>query len=381
MKVYLDNAATTPLDPKVLEVMQPFMLEHFGNPSSIHSHGRKVRSALEQARKKVADLLNVSPAEIFFTSGGTEADNMAIRCTVAEKGIKHIITTRIEHHAVLHTVQSLQKDGVSVSYLDLDKYGQFSYQQLEELLKSHPNTLVTLMQGNNEIGNLLDLASVGELCNQYGALFHSDTVQTMGHYSHNLSALKVDFAVGSAHKFHGPKGIGFLYINHEQKIHPFIHGGAQERNMRGGTENVYGIVGLAKALELAYEGMEAHRLHIENLKQRLISKLESRVPGIAFNGKSADFSNSLYTVLNACLPETEDNEMLLFNLDIAGVSLSGGSACSSGSSIGSHVLAELDRDPNRGAVRLSFSKYNNSEEIDYVAEKVASLYQSQTAVT
>jgi cysteine desulfurase len=233
------------------------------------------------------------------------------------------------------------------------------------------------MHANNEIGNLLDLNRVGELCEAYGACFHSDTVQSMAHYVHDMKSLKLDFAVGSAHKFHGPKGVGFIYINHKNKIHPFIHGGAQERNMRGGTENVYGIVGLAKAMEIAYEGMDTHRKHIEGLKKRMIEKLKDSIEGVSFNGLSADLDKSLYTVLNVCLPPNDDNDMLLFNLDIEGVSASGGSACSSGSSIGSHVLAELKREQNRGAIRFSFSKYNTPQEVDYAVGKLAKIYQSQ----
>lgn len=378
MKVYLDNAATTPLDKEVFEAMKPYMLEHFGNPSSIHSHGRLVRSAIEKSRKKVADLLNVSPAEIFFTSGGTEADNTALRCTVSEKNIEHIVTSRVEHHAVLHTVESLQSKGVEISYLDLDDDGLVDYAQLEELVKSRPHSLVSLMHGNNEIGNLLDLKRVSQICQEHGVLFHSDTVQTMAHYVHDLDSLGLSFAVGSAHKFHGPKGIGFLYVNHQNKIHPFIHGGAQERNMRGGTENVYGIVGLAKAMEIAYENMDNHREHIEKLKARMIAKLRENIDGVGFNGVSDDLEKSLYTVLNVCLPPSDDNDMLLFNLDIDGISVSGGSACSSGSNIGSHVLAELKRDQNRGAIRFSFSKNNTFEEIDYAIEKLASFYHPQT---
>ncbi len=377
MNVYFDNAATTPIDLEVFEAMKPYMLEHFGNPSSIHSHGRQVRTAIEKSRKKVAELLNVSPAEIFFTSGGTEADNTAIRCTISEKDIKHIVTSKIEHHAVLHTVQSLERRGIKVTYVDLSDDGVVDYDHLEEVLKANPHSLVSLMHGNNEIGNLLDLEKVGELCEEYDGLFHSDTVQTMAHYAHDLDKLNLDFAVGSAHKFHGPKGIGFLYINHKNKIHPFIHGGAQERNMRGGTENVYGIVGLAKAMEIAYDGMNDHRKHIENLKSRMIEKLKESVEGIAFNGVSDQLDQSLYTVLNACIPSSEDNDMLLFNLDIDGVSVSGGSACSSGSSIGSHVLAELNRDQSRGAIRFSFSKNNTLEEVDYAVSKLASLHHPQ----
>ncbi len=375
--VYLDNAATTKIDPEVFDEMKPYMVEYFGNPSSIHSHGRKARTAIELSRKKVAELLNASPSEIFFTSGGTEADNMAIRCTIADRNIKHIISSRIEHHAVLHTLQALSSEKTAVSYVELDKDGQVNYAHLEELLKQHPNSLVTLMQANNEIGNLLDLEKVGSLSNEYGAIFHSDTVQSMAHYVHDMEKLALGFAVGSAHKFHGPKGVGFLYINHNNKTRPFIHGGAQERNMRGGTENVYGIVGLAKAMEIAYTEMEAHRKHIESLKLRMVTRLKSSIQGVAFNGTSGDLENSLYTVLSVSLPPSDESEMLLFKLDIEGISVSGGSACSSGSNIGSHVLAELDRDQNMPAIRFSFSKYNTEEEVDYTVEKLSSIYQNQ----
>ncbi len=378
MNVYFDNAATTPLDPIVFEAMKPYLLEYFGNPSSIHAHGRKVRTAVEHARKKVADLLNVTPGEIFFTSGGTEADNMAIRCSIRDKGVSHIISSKIEHHAVAHTLEAKEKEGVRVSYVNLNGDGEVDYDHLEDLLKDNADTMVSLMHANNEIGNLLDLERVGDLCETYGAIFHSDTVQSMAHYVHDLSQLKLDFAVGSAHKFHGPKGIGFLYVSHETKINPLIHGGAQERNMRGGTENVCGIVGLAKAMEIAYADMASHRKHIEDLKRRTIEKLRASIDGVAFNGVSDNLDKSLYTVLNICLPPSEDNDMLLFNLDINGISVSGGSACSSGSNIGSHVLAELDRDQERGAIRFSFSKYNTAEEVDYAVEKLASLYQGQT---
>ncbi|MBC6400100.1 MAG: cysteine desulfurase [Ekhidna sp.] len=376
MNVYFDNAATTPIDEQVFEEMKPFMLEHYGNPSSTHSHGRKVRTAIERARKKVAELLNAAPAEIFFTSGGTEADNTAIQCTVSKENIQHIVTSRIEHHAVLHTVQTLEKRGIKVTYVKLDDDGLIDYDHLEESIKNNPNTLVSLMHGNNEIGNLLDLEKAGSLCKEYGAYFHSDTVQTMAHYAHDMEKLHLDFAVGSAHKFHGPKGVGLLYINHNNKIHPFIHGGAQERNMRGGTENVYGIVGLAKAMEISYSGMDNHRRHIESLKARMIEKLKGQVGGVSFNGVSDNFDKSLYTVLNVCFPVSDDNDMLLFNLDIEGISASGGSACSSGSDIGSHVLAALNK--NKGSIRFSFSKYNTLEEVDYTVGKLSGLYQPQT---
>ncbi len=375
MRVYLDNAATTPLDKEVFEAMTPYMLELHGNPSSIHTHGREVRSAIERSRKKVADLLNTSPSEIFFTSGGTEADNTAIRCSIESYGITHAISSPTEHHAVLHTLEHLEKQGqIKLSFVKLDEKGHVKLDHLEELLKAHPNSLVSLMHGNNEIGNLLDLAVVGELCEEHGAVFHSDTVQTMAHYRHDLSELKVKHIVGAAHKFHGPKGVGFLYINGDHKISPFIHGGAQERNMRGGTENVYGIVGLAKALEIGYRDMDEHHKYIQGLKDRMIAKLQEQIPGVAFHGDSANAGRSLYTVLNVSLPPNDDNDMLLFSLDIQKISASGGSACSSGTSIGSHVLAAIKADENRGAVRFSFSKYNTPEEIDYAVEKLAELY-------
>ncbi|MFT4031654.1 MAG: cysteine desulfurase family protein [Siphonobacter sp.] len=373
-RIYLDNAATTPLEPAVIEEMLPFMLEQFGNPSSIHGHGRIVRSAVERARKKIADLLNTSPSELFFTSGGTEADNTVLRNTVQAAGVKHIITSPLEHHAILHTAEALEKQGlVHVSFVNLDEKGRVDLAHLESLLAAHPNTLISLMHGNNEIANLLDLEKVGELATAYNALFHSDTVQTMGHYQHDLQKLKVDFIVGAAHKFHGPKGIGFLYTRAGNQIPPFIYGGAQERNMRGGTENVYGIVGLAKALEIAYSDMGEHQRYIKTLKSRMIERLKEAIPDVRFNGESENVEGSLYTVLSVNFPPSADSEMLLFNLDIEGISASGGSACSSGSDVGSHVLAALKTDPSRPSVRFSFSKYNTPEEIDTVVEKLASI--------
>lgn len=387
MRAYFDNAATTRLDPEVLEAMLPLMTEDFGNPSSIHSHGRKVRAAIEKARKTVATLLNTAPAQIFFTSGGTEADNTAIRSSIETHGLTHAITSPLEHHAVLHSLEHLAKKGViKLGFVRVDERGRIDLAHLEELLRTHPRTLVSLMHGNNEIGNLLDLNAVGELCQQYGAIFHSDTVQTMGHYRHDLQQLPVDFIVGSAHKFHGPKGVGFLYVNSSKEgfgpIHPFIHGGSQERNMRGGTENVYGIVGLAKALEIAYRDMDQHRHHIEGLKQRMIHQLCERLDGVQFNGESGEVDSSLYTVLNVSLPPSSLSDMLLFNLDIAGISASGGSACTSGSNIGSHVLGALPRfDAERGAIRFSFGKYNTAEEVDYAVDTLAGLYAKEKELT
>ncbi len=392
--VYFDNAATTRLDPEVLDAMLPLMTEQFGNPSSIHSHGRAVRTAIEKARKTVASLLHTSPAEIFFTSGGTEADNTAIRSSIETYGLTHAITSPLEHHAVLHTLQHLEQQGtIRLSMVNIDAKGHIDLTHLEELLRQNQRvggasqstrSLVSLMHGNNEIGNLLNLERVGELCRAYDAIFHSDTVQTMGHFRHDLQQLPVDFIVGAGHKFHGPKGVGFLYVDAERvKIHPLLYGGAQERNMRGGTENVYGIVGLAKALEIAYRDMDAHQQHIKSLKRRMIERLHASMSDglggpVQFNGDSADVDNSLYTVLNVSLPASELNDMLLFSLDIARISASGGSACSSGSQVGSHVLAALpDLDPQRGYVRFSFGKYNTIEEIDYAVDTLVGLYQKE----
>ncbi len=381
MRVYLDNAATTPLDKEVLDAMLPYMTDFYGNPSSIHSHGREVRAAIEKARKSIAQLLHTSPAEIFFTSGGTEADNTAIRCSIEALGIKHAISSPIEHHAVSHTLEALQKNGkIELHLVEVDAKGYVNLAHLEELLQQYPKSLVSLMHANNEIGNVTDLVKTGVLCRQYGALFHSDTVQTMGHYRHDLQALPVDFIVGSAHKFHGPKGVGFLYINARNKIQPFIHGGSQERNMRGGTENVYGIIGLAKALEIAYRDMDEHQQHIQSLKSRMIERLQQEIEDISFNGDPVNSAQSLYTVLNVSLPPAEVSEMLLFNLDIHKISASGGSACTSGSEIGSHVLRALNANPERASVRFSFSKNNTMEEVDYVVSALAEMYKKEKVV-
>lgn len=376
MNVYLDNAATTAMDERVIEAMLPFMKSHYGNPSSVHRQGREVRTAIEKSRKKVAELLNTSPSEIFFTSGGTEADNTAIVCGIESHGITHAITSPLEHHAVLHTLEVCEKKGlIKLSILDVNEKGEIDLNQLEELLRSNPNSLVSLMHANNEIGNLNDLNKIGNLCKEYGAFFHSDTVQTMGHYVHNLKELPVNSLVAGGHKFHGPKGSGFLYVNKDKKIHPFIHGGAQERNMRGGTENVIGIIGITKALELAYSEMESHQAHVISLKNHFIKGIQEAIPGVTFNGLSGDIEKSLYTVLNVSLPPSEANRgMLLFNLDLEGISASGGSACSSGATVGSHVLRALNHNPERDAVRFSFSRYNTIEEIDYTISKLKDLY-------
>ncbi len=378
MRVYLDNAATTPLDSQVMQQMCAVMEATYGNPSSIHAHGREARTVIEKARKTIAGLLHTSPAEIFFTSGGTEADNTAIRCGIIDNGITHAISTRIEHHAVIHTLEAMEKAGtIKLSFVDVDSKGNIDYIHLERLLQDNERSFVSIMHANNEIGTLNDIERIGDICEQYNAIFHCDTVQTMGHYPHDLSKLKVHFLVGAAHKFHGPKGVGFLYVNHKIKIKPFVYGGAQERNMRGGTENMYGIVGLAKALELAYADMHRHTQYIQSLKSYLMQQLLYYIPGIEFNGET-DADKSLYTILNVEFPDTEIADMLLFNLDIAGISASGGSACSSGTDIGSHVLTAIGASATRPSVRFSFSKYNTTQEIDYVVAKLREFFPMNT---
>lgn len=378
MQVYFDNAATTPMDKEVLQAMLPYMEKHYGNPSSIHTHGRETRSAIEIARRKIAQLLNTSPSEIFFTSGGTEADNLAIRCSIDTLDIKHAISSPLEHHAVLHTLEYYQKLGkVQVHLLRVDPKGNLDLAHLEELLNKYPKSFVSLMHANNEIGNLYDLQAIGALCREKEAILHSDTVQTIGHFPIDLQNLSVDFIVGAAHKFHGPKGVGFIYINADNNIHPLIHGGAQERNMRGGTENLYGIIGMAKALELAQERMEPDKAYISELKQYFIDQLKRQIPGVAFNGECEDLSKSLYTVLSISLPPSESNDMIVFNLDINKISASAGSACSSGSDVGSHVLRCLNFPANRAAVRFSFSRHNTRQEVDYVLDKLSTWYQKK----
>ena len=369
-RIYFDNAATTSLAPQVLEVMIPFLTEKFGNPSSIYSYGRETRMAIEQARKSVAKLLNAHPAEIFFTSGGTESSNTAITAAVKDLGCKHIITSTIEHHATLHTVNYLDSiDAASVSYVKLLPNGHIDIDDLEKLLAaSNEKTLVTLMHANNEIGNILDIYTVGNLCKLYNAIFHSDTVQTVGHFAFDLRNTPVHFITGAAHKFHGPKGVGVLYINENVRIKPFVHGGGQERNMRAGTENLYGIVGFAKALELATASYEDDAAYIGTLKYYMHEQLKKNIPGVAFNGDV--LGQSLYTVLNVSFTKTEKSEMLLFNLDINNICASGGSACTSGADAGSHVIRAINNNPNQLAVRFSFCKHNTKAEVDEVIKKL-----------
>ena len=375
MRVYLDNAATTPLAPEVLEVMIPILSNEFGNPSSTHYYGRQAKASIETSRRKIAKLLNCQPSEIIFTSGGTEADNMALYSSVHQMGVKHIITSAIEHHAVGHTAEAIEKEGLArISYVKLDAKGNVDLADLEQLLTTEDKTLVSLMHANNEISTLLPLQKVSQLCRKYDALFHSDTVQTMGHYPFDLQELDIDFITGAGHKFHGPKGIGFLYINKKAKAEALIHGGAQERGLRGGTENIYGIVGIAKALELAYEDVAGHQNHVQGLKSYMIDQLNSIFDDIYIHGESNP-EKSLYTVLNVCFPKTDKTGMLLFTLDLKGVACSGGSACSSGAAKGSHVLEGINADPNRPNVRFSFSRYTTKEEIDFALKMIKEAFE------
>lgn len=370
-QIYLDNAASTSMSEEVLESILSAMRDLYGNPSSIHAEGRKARAKIEEARKTIAHWLGASIGEIFFTSGGTEANNMAIKCAVRDLGVKRIILSPIEHHCVLYSAERMQKEGIALDMVRIDEHGRIDYEHLQTLLEQEAGlTLVSLMHANNEIGTLLDLERVSALCAAHGALLHSDTVQTVAHYPIDVSTLPIHFISGSAHKFHGPKGVGFVYINGEAMLQPFIDGGSQERNMRGGTENLHGIIGMAKALHLACEQMDERRQHIESLRTYLKEQLENTVPGIQFHG---DPEQSLYTVLSVTFPPSAKADMLLLSLDIAGICASGGSACSSGADAGSHVIQGIKVDPARKFIRFSFSHENTLEEIDFTVKKLAQI--------
>lgn len=373
MKVYFDNAATTPMDREVIDAMLPYMESHFGNPSAIHYYGRETRAAIERARKTVASYLKATPSEIFFTSGGTESNNMAIRCAVDAFKIRHIITSPIEHHCVMHATEALQQSGaVTLHLVQVDEKGRISLEHLDALLAAiGEKCLVTLMHANNEIGTMIDLAEAGAVCKKYDAVFHSDTVQTVAHFPFDLAHTPVHFISGAAHKFHGPKGTGFIYVHHSIKIPPMIFGGAQERNMRAGTENVYGIIGLAKALETGYNNLQDTKQHILGIRDYMMEQLKRNLPDVSFNGDIE--GNSLYTVLNTSFPLNNKSQLLLFNLDMAGICASSGSACSSGSNQNSHVLEAIKADPNRVAIRFSFSKNNTIPEVDFVIAKLRQL--------
>jgi cysteine desulfurase len=374
MRVYLDNAATTPMAPEVVAAISDVLLNHFGNPSSTHSYGRSSKALLETARRNIARHLNCASSELFFTSGGTEADNLACHIAVQELGVKRIISTSIEHHAVGHTVEMYRdRFQVQLHNLTLDAQGHVDMEELESLLKEPIPTLVTLMHANNEIATLIPIEPIAKMCRIHGAYFHSDTVQTMGHYAFDLKALDIDFITCAAHKFHGPKGIGFLYVNKRIKMAPMILGGSQERGFRGGTENLAGIVGLSKAFDLAYEDLQGHHSHVQGLKSYIMGRLKDHFSDIAFHGDTTP-EGSLYTVLNVCFPPTEKASMLLFTLDLKGVAVSGGSACTSGAAKGSHVLEGIGADMTRPNVRFSFSRYTTQEEIDFALEQVFSAF-------
>ncbi|WP_242119004.1 cysteine desulfurase family protein [Aestuariivivens sediminicola] len=372
--IYFDNAATTPMRNEVIEAMAETMKNTFGNPSSSHGFGRSAKTLVEKCRKAIAKQFHVSAGEIFFTSGGTEADNLVLRSAVRDLGVKHIITARTEHHAVLHCIDQLQIEyDLQVDYVELNAHGAIDYQHLETLLSGSDNILVSLMHINNEIGNIIDLKKVALLCKAHNALFHSDTVQSVGHYELPLDDIPIDFLVASAHKFHGPKGVGFVFVRKDSGLKPLIFGGEQERGLRAGTECIHNIVGLEKAMNMAYSNLETEREYIRSLKRYFISKLASEIPGVKFNGHSGDMEKSTYTLVNVCLPIASDKASLfLFQLDLKGIACSKGSACQSGSNQNSHVLSELlDHDElKKPSVRFSFSIYNTKEEIDYLIKEL-----------
>lgn len=368
-RIYFDNAATTPLAEEVIETMAYAMRDLFGNPSSIYTEGRTARAAIEQARKQIAQCIGASIGEVFFTSGGTESNNMALKCAVRDLGVERIISSPIEHHCVLHSLDSLERLGqIEREEVRLDSQGHPDMEQLEQLLKnSRKKTLASLMHSNNEVGAMIGLQEVAELCREHGALFHSDTVQTMGYYPIDVSRTPASFLSGSAHKFYGPKGTGFIYINSDNIIRPYIDGGGQERNMRAGTENIYGILGLAKALQLACDKLEERRSKVTDVRNYMKARLEANFDNIQFNG---DPENGHYKLLSVAFPPSEKADLLLLSLDIAGVSVSGGSACSSGADAGSHVIEALKGDPQRKTIRFSFSHNNTREEVDFVIARL-----------
>lgn len=375
-RVYLDNAATTPLAQEVIEAMIPVMQNNFGNPSSTHTYGRESKALLENSRRSIAKHLNCKPSEIIFTSGGTEADNMAINSCVSKMGVTRIITTPLEHHAVGHTCDAQNAtNNIEITHVNIDNKGNVDLKHLTELLQnSEKKTLVSLMHANNEIATLLPLKEVSQLCRLHNAYFHSDTVQTMGHYAFDLQDLDIDFITCAAHKFHGPKGIGFLYVKQNLKIENLIHGGSQERGHRGGTENMHGIVGLAKAMDLAYTDVEEHQREVQKLKSYMMSRLEKELIDVNYHGETNP-EKALYTVLNVQLPATPKAGMLLFTLDLKGIAASGGSACTSGAAKGSHVLEGIQADMSRPNVRFSFSRFTTKEEIDLAVDALLSIYE------
>lgn len=373
MNVYFDNAATTPLRKEVIKTISRVMEECFGNPSSTHSFGRTAKTYIETARKGIASLLNALPQEIIFTSGGTESDNMILSCAVKDLNVKTIISSPIEHHAVIHALDALKKNQkINVRYLKLDAQGNIDLNDLEESLKfDNSKKLVSLMHVNNEIGNILNLHEVGNLCHNNNALFHTDAVQGVGHYLFDLKNLPVDFLSSASHKYHGPKGIGFSFVRKNSGLEPFIYGGAQERGLRAGTESVHNIVGMHEALEISHKKLEVEKKQILFLKNHFKKGLIEIFPNVHFNGNSSENNLSTYTLLNVALPIDEKKASLLdFHLDLKGIACSKGSACQSGSSQGSHVLNHIQNQKIKkmSSLRFSFSSFNNIDEVDYVLE-------------
>lgn len=375
--IYFDNAATTPIRSEVIDVMTSVMKNNYGNASSSHSFGRSSKSLIEKYRKDIATYFNISPSEIIFTSGGTEADNLVLRSAARDLGVKTFITSKIEHHAILHTLDQLSKEyGISILFVNLDSNGEVDYNHLEELLKYNSNALVSLMHVNNEIGNLLDIKRTANLCQKYNVLFHSDTVQAVGHYDIDLSEIPIDFLAASAHKFHGPKGVGFAFLRKNSGLQPLIFGGEQERGYRAGTESVHNIAGLAESLKLAYENLEDESNYVRAIKAYFINSLKTEISNVSFNGNSGDLEKSTYTSVNVCFPiAPEKGAMFLFQLDLKGIACSKGSACQSGSSQNSHVLTEIlsEEDLLKPSIRFSFSIYNTKEEVDYVVNTLKEL--------
>ncbi|MBN09797.1 MAG: cysteine desulfurase [Flavobacteriaceae bacterium] len=370
MLVYFDNAASTPLRSEVVDKMKDCLIQNYGNPSSTHSYGRSAKAKLEEARKSIASNFNISPQEIIFTSGGTESDNMLIRCAVKDLNVKTIISSKIEHHAVLHCLDELEKSGINISYVKLNQFGEIDYSDLEQLLKKDESKkLVTLMYVNNEIGNIIDVHKVGNLCKKHNSYFHTDAVQAVGHFKIDLSNLNIDFLSSAAHKFHGPKGVGFSFVRKDSGINPFILGGSQERGLRAGTEALPNILGMEKALSISYKKLNEERKYIQSLKDYFISSILTIFPNAIFNGCCKDSLKSTYTILNISIPVNENKVSLLdFHLDLKGIACSKGSACQSGSTTGSHVLNEIQTKltENYPAIRFSFSKFNNKKEVDYL---------------
>ena len=373
MQVYLDNAATTIMDAQVIDEMTQTMKDIYGNPSAIHTNGRQAKAVVELARKSIAKILQCHSSEIIFTGSGTEADNMALRCAVNDLGVTHIITSTIEHKAVLDTAKTLERKGrAKVSYVKLDVYGKADLKDLESLTKKHPGSLISLMHANNEIGSLNDVHAISQIARANQCYFHSDTIQTIGHYPIDLSNWDVDFVTCSAHKFHGPKGVGFMYKNKSIKISPMVTGGGQESAMRAGTENVIGITGLSKAFEISNSEIEDKIKAIQALKSYFIQQIREKIKGTCFNGDISP-EGGLYTVLNVSLPPSEKSSTLLFQLDINGIFVSGGSACNSGAIGSSHVLAGINHPNNRSVIRFSFSKFTIIQEVDYAIDTLREL--------